>query len=103
MEDRYHATAVESGEQLMRCCVYIDLNPLPRQERWTKDLAVGNRAFVESFGKKAGLNTKRRMRETDEGLEIREKSLVFGKMAIEEKVLWSNNTFLWNAQEPENP
>jgi len=25
-EDRYHATAVESGEHLMRCLVYIDMN-----------------------------------------------------------------------------
>lgn len=25
-EDRYHATAVESGEHLLRCLVYIDLN-----------------------------------------------------------------------------
>ena len=25
-EDRYHATAVESGEHLLRCIVYIDLN-----------------------------------------------------------------------------
>jgi len=25
-EDRYHATAIESGEHLMRCLVYIDLN-----------------------------------------------------------------------------
>jgi len=25
-EDRYHATAVESGEHLARCLVYIDLN-----------------------------------------------------------------------------
>jgi len=25
-EDRYHATAVESGEHLRRCLVYIDLN-----------------------------------------------------------------------------
>ncbi|RJR07511.1 hypothetical protein C4588_06790 [Candidatus Parcubacteria bacterium] len=25
-EDRYHATAIESGEHLLRCIVYIDLN-----------------------------------------------------------------------------
>jgi len=25
-EDRYHATAIESGEHLRRCLVYIDLN-----------------------------------------------------------------------------
>ena len=25
-EDRYHATAVESGEHLARCLVYIDMN-----------------------------------------------------------------------------
>ncbi len=25
-EDRYHATAVESGDHLLRCIVYIDLN-----------------------------------------------------------------------------
>mgnify|MGYP002066028916 CR=1 FL=1 len=25
-EDRYHATAVENGEHLMKCLVYIDLN-----------------------------------------------------------------------------
>ena len=25
-EDRYHATAVESGEHIFRCLVYIDLN-----------------------------------------------------------------------------
>jgi putative transposase len=25
-EDRYHATAVESGEHLARCLVYIDVN-----------------------------------------------------------------------------
>ena len=25
-EDRYHATAVESGDHLLRCLVYIDLN-----------------------------------------------------------------------------
>ena len=28
-EDRYHATAIESGEHLLRCIVYIDLN-MPR-------------------------------------------------------------------------
>ena len=27
-EDRYHATAVEAGEQLFRCIVYIDLHPV---------------------------------------------------------------------------
>ena len=25
-EDRYHATAVENGEHLLKCLVYIDLN-----------------------------------------------------------------------------
>ena len=25
-EDRYHATAIESGKHLMRCMIYIDLN-----------------------------------------------------------------------------
>jgi putative transposase len=25
-EDRYHATVIESGEHLLRCIVYIDLN-----------------------------------------------------------------------------
>lgn len=25
-EDRYHATAIERGEHLLRCIVYIDLN-----------------------------------------------------------------------------
>ena len=25
-EDRYHATAIETGEHLARCLVYIDLN-----------------------------------------------------------------------------
>jgi putative transposase len=25
-EDRYHATAIEGGEHLLRCVVYIDLN-----------------------------------------------------------------------------
>jgi len=27
-EDRYHATAVESGEHLFQCLVYIDLHPV---------------------------------------------------------------------------
>ncbi len=27
-EDRYHATAVEEGEHVLRCLVYIDLNML---------------------------------------------------------------------------
>ena len=27
-EDRYHATAIESGEHLRRCLVYVDLNVL---------------------------------------------------------------------------
>jgi len=27
-EDRYHATAVEAGEHLFRCIVYIDLHPV---------------------------------------------------------------------------
>jgi putative transposase len=26
-QDRYHATAVEDGEHLLRCMVYLDLNP----------------------------------------------------------------------------
>jgi putative transposase len=25
-EDRYHATAVETGEHLLKCLIYIDLN-----------------------------------------------------------------------------
>jgi putative transposase len=25
-EDRYHATAIETGEHLLRCIVYVDLN-----------------------------------------------------------------------------
>jgi putative transposase len=25
-EDRYHATAIEAGEHLLRCIVYVDLN-----------------------------------------------------------------------------
>jgi putative transposase len=25
-EDRYHATAIESGDHLLKCIVYIDLN-----------------------------------------------------------------------------
>ena len=27
-EDRYHATAVEEGDHLFRCLVYIDMNPI---------------------------------------------------------------------------
>ena len=27
-EDRYHATAVESGEHLARCIIYIDIHPV---------------------------------------------------------------------------
>jgi putative transposase len=26
LEDRYHSTAIETGERLLRCLVYIDLN-----------------------------------------------------------------------------
>jgi putative transposase len=27
-EDRYHATAIETGEHLLRCLVYVDLHPV---------------------------------------------------------------------------
>jgi len=27
-EDRYHGTAVETGEHLLRCVVYIDFHPV---------------------------------------------------------------------------
>ena len=164
-EDRYHATAVESGKHLMRCTVYIDLNmvragmvnhpkewdyggypefyyppkryrlvdvkdmlslsgmgsleefqlnhetlirealhqPFQRQERWTKALALGGRGFVESFRQQAGLSSKRRVLESEEGFEVREDSPVFGEIPIEDQVLWGNNTFPWDAQNPENP
>ncbi len=41
-EDRYHATAIESGEHLWRCLVYVDLNMVragvvdhPCQWKWS--------------------------------------------------------------------
>ena len=32
-EDRYHATAVETGEHLFKCLVYIDSHPIFRAEK----------------------------------------------------------------------
>ena len=39
-EDRYHATAIESGEHLLRCLVYIDMNmvragAVPHPSQWS--------------------------------------------------------------------
>ncbi len=90
----------QNHQALIRKALY---QPFQRQERWTKALALGSRSFVESFAQQARPSPKRRMLVTEEGFEIREDAPVFGKIPIEDKVLWGNNTFLWDAQEPENP
>jgi putative transposase len=135
-EDRYHAVAVESGEHLIRCLVYIDLNMVRagavrhpsewefsgyneiqrprrkcviisykdlmnlagypdydsfrqahrgwveaeversgggRQSHWTKSIAVGSRAFVETIQQRlAPRALGRRKRPLAEGMELRE-------------------------------
>ena len=90
----------QNHEALIRKVLH---QPFQRQERCTKALASASRTFVESFAQQARLSPKRRMPETEERFEIREDAPVFEKIAIEDKVLWGNNTFLWNTQESENP
>jgi len=44
-EDRFHATAIESGEHLMRCLVYIDMNMVRAGNRVRLDLLTLGEAF----------------------------------------------------------
>ena len=60
-EDRYHATAVESGDHLARCMVYIDSNgEKARAEEWTDSIAVGGRHLVEGVKELLGFRAKGR-------------------------------------------
>ncbi len=59
-QDRYHATAVDTGEHLARCLVYIDLNMVragvvKHPAQWEiESVAVGRREFVESVQRQLG-------------------------------------------------
>jgi hypothetical protein len=46
-----------------------------RQSQWTESIAVGNKSFVETIKKKLGILAKgRKILETDEGFQLREKT-----------------------------
>jgi putative transposase len=160
-EDRYHATAVESGDHLARCMVYIDRNMVRagvvhhpsmwpfcgyneiqeprrknvlidyerlqgllgagsydqlrsshkgwvdaylgdgnnrREEKWTKSIAVGSKAFVESVKTLLGaLARGRKVREAAEAYQLREPSARYsGHFGVKNEGIGPENTYYWN-------
>ena len=160
-EDRYHATAIEGGDHLFRCIVYIDLNMVRagivdhpsqwlfcgyneiqnprrknvrinydklrelvgvesyeqlkryhsgwveeyvgdgnnrRDEKWTKSIAVGSKAFVESVKTLLGaLARGRKVREAVEAYQLREPSAPYGDhFGVKNEGIGPENTYYCN-------
>jgi putative transposase len=87
-EDRYHSTAMETGEHLLQCKDYesfrsahqdwvqssIEQQKNKRDDRWTKSIAVSGRGFTQQVQSIMGsMATGRKVREVeDDRYELRE-------------------------------
>ena len=77
-EDRYHATAVESGDHLARCMVYIDTNMVRA--------GVGSKSFIENVKACLGFRAKERdVIEGGEGYQLRESPTYYKSLFEAEK------------------
>ena len=90
-EDRYHATAIETGEHLLRCFTV-------RDDKWTRNVAVGGEQFIRKI--KADLSTKAlgwRIREVPGGFELRERVDTYkADFGPKKGDIGLENTYLWN-------
>lgn len=57
-QDRYHATAIESGDHLWQCLVLVKKQT--RQESFSRSIAVGSEAFVADIKKSLGARARGR-------------------------------------------
>ena len=113
-EDRYHATAIETGEHLLRCIVYMDLNMVragvvnhPRQwahggyneKRRSLDPKHCNRsqAFIETVkNQMRSLAIGRHVRKRADGFALRETQLSYNAFIHAEKSdIAGKNLFNW--------
>ena len=68
-----------------------------KENKWTQNIAVGSKAFIEKMKEALGFRAKgRKMICTDDTFELREMLKPYGKA----NNLDSGNTFLWDQQPP---
>ena len=91
-EDRYHATAVESGDHLARCMVYIDTNMVRA--------GVGSKSFIENVKACLGFRAKERdVIEGGEGYQLRESPTYYKSLFEAEKDnIGIENTYFWDVK-----
>jgi putative transposase len=90
-EDRYHATAIESEQHLLRCLVYIDLNMVrngvvSHPSEWP----FGGYNEIQNLRKKCVLITYKRLAELA-GFEAYDEFRKFHKELIQESLVNGNN------------
>ena len=69
-----------------------------REEKWTKSIAVGSRAFVESVKSLFGaIAMGRKVRESAEAYQLREPSAVYGgHLGVKNDDIGVDNTYFWD-------
>ncbi len=98
-EDRYHATAIERGDHLLTCLVYIDLNMVRAGVvEWTMSIAVGNRRFVEKVKLLMGaLGIGRKSTEAGDSYQLREPAASYkADFGAKKRDIGPENTFSWS-------
>ena len=69
-----------------------------REEKWTKSIAVGSNAFVESVKTLLGVLARgRKVREAAEAYQLREPSALYGShFGVKNDDIGPENTYYWN-------
>ena len=90
-EDRYHATAIETGEHLLKCLTV-------RDSKWTRSVAVGGEQFVRRIKGALGARALgRKIWEATGGFELRERLDSYNAdFASENGHIDLNYTYIWN-------
>ena len=101
-EDRYHATAVENGEHLMQCLVYIDLNMVrtgvvTHPAEWPYS---GYNEIQEPKRKNVLINYER-LREflgfdAYDEVKIAHRSSYNALLGVKKRIIAPINTYVWN-------
>jgi len=92
-EDRYHATAVESGID-----EYLGNGETSRQDEWSKSIAVGSQSFVDTVKALLGFRAKGRdFVEGGQGYQLREAAAGYKPLFEDENEdIALENGFFWD-------
>lgn len=105
-EDRYHVTAVEKGDHLLQCIVYIDMKMVragvvngdnARNDKWTCSFATGSQQFIQNIKElMGGMVSGRKLSESGKSFQRQEAQTPYSALFdVKKDEMAPGNSYFW--------